>query len=648
MPSCNRVEWFCDQLDSSDCARVKRQYLQWHAEEHGLAFTQADPLFVAPLQESSSSLSWTLAEALWRARFISLDDRTLWECLGPDMVAKRVCSFIDPWNEQLAIKLAYYFLRSQSSFEESKKNEAWVKLHAELDAYAAATIKPQGTATVQDYIPLTTLARTDLNEDKDDQNKSSEVPAEWSDKVAFIPMEANNDFSEGSLRCIAPVPSCGVLLQVPRTEMFFRDTIVEHCALGRVIAAAPALRELLANEEALLVMCLVYERFIVGEAYSHWRQLLAQCPLRYPTIPTTWTLNDLAELEGLDMLDDVLTKRTQLQAVAQQLETSLIPIFHELLSPAGATDTVPTLSALLDAFAWNHLAWAQSTFDSRAFNLNVDGVVVMALVPLADMINHSNRTDVLIRKVEPHNGPFTMQVGAALTPADVGRELWMSYGPLQNWELLQHYGFVLGCENALDKLPFPLSLPNSTTANSGKTEENADEEEDKVPDGDDWDARRRTLLRRYALCLPGRCWIGYDGVPSPALLAILRVLHAQGAEFDAMEASRYGPFNALSAETEAAVVATVRKTVQCMLDVFPTTLSDDEETLAELRKAPHNTAVTAEEAGGGDDDHHHHQEEEEEEDNDEESVYNLTLCVQLRIGLKRIASRTLDWCSQRQ
>ncbi|KPI89766.1 hypothetical protein ABL78_1146 [Leptomonas seymouri] len=630
MPSSDQVAWFCQQLSSSDSANIKRQYLQWHAEEHGIAYTDSDPLFVTAIK-GSSSFAWTLSEVLWRARLISLDERTLWECLDIEMISNRVHRVIDPWNEQLAVKIAYYFLQSQSSLageEEGKGAENWRGLRAELDAYAAETIKPQGTSTVNDYLPLTASAGNARR-----NSERAAATGTWSDKVTFIPMEAGNEFSEGSLRCIAPVPSCSILLQVPRTEMFFRDTVFEHCALGRVIASTPTLREFRSNEEAVLVMCLVFERFVVGAAKSHWRRLLEQCPSSYPTIPITWALSDLAELDGLDILDDVLAKRTQLQTVVDQLESSLIPMLHRLLSAeamgAAAAVEVPPQAELLEIFSWEHLAWAQSTFDSRAFNLNVDGDVVMALVPLADMINHANRTDVLIRKVEPDGGPFTMQVGAALNSADIGRELWMSYGPLQNWELLQHYGFVLGSENVHDKLPFPLSLPALSELGEGaeKATEGVSERccsAQKAGEGD-WDARRLKLLRRYGLCLPSRCWVGHDGVPPPALLAMLRVQLAQAEEFDVMEGHRYGPFTTLSAQTEAAVVATVMETVQCVLDVFPTTLSEDEETLAELRTTAHDT----------------------EDECDAESVYNYTLCVQLRIGLKSIAHRTLDWCRSR-
>lgn len=606
------AQWFAAQLHESDCASVKLRYVEWHAEDRGVPFAQDDPLQCVAAGEAG----WTVAALLWRTRLVALDERTLWECIASDMVATRLQTAVDPWNEQLAVKLAFRFVEAQGGCTppDAAESASLTALRAELDAYAAVTIKPQGSATVE-CGASSSAAQTDS----------------WSDRVAFIPMAADNDFSEGSLCCTGPVPSCGTLLRVPRTEMFFRETVMQHCALGRALDTDPALEALSTSEEAVLVLCLVYERFIVGVEHSHWRRLLTHCPARYPTVPTTWELCDLTVLDGLDMLDDILAKRAQLQTFATQLEEALLPLLHRALASAsGDADAVPSLEALAGAFTWERLAWAQSTFDSRAFNLNVDGAVVMALVPLADMINHGNRTDVLVRKVEADGGPFTMQVGAALTAADVGRELWMSYGPLQNWELLQHYGFVLSTDNTHDKLPFPIALPE---ASATATVADAALDEDAG-----WEERRRALMRRYALGLPGRCWVPHSGTPPAALLALLRVQLAQAEEFDVMERRRWGPFGALSTETEAAVVAVVASTVQSILDSFPTTLAEDEEALAEV-----DSDRAASSGKGALDDG---EDEDGEEAEDVGALTNYVLCLRLRVALKRIGARCLDWCAR--
>ncbi|KAG5472235.1 hypothetical protein LSCM1_03632 [Leishmania martiniquensis] len=616
----NAAQWFAGQLNSSDNAVVKRRYLRWHADDTGMPYSDEDPLFVQAV--IASCTGWTLLELLWRARLIVLDERTLWECLGAHMIASRVRGVIDPWNEQLSVRLAWNFVEEQQRAELPAAS-SWRALRTALEEYAVTNIKPQrGLAPT---IPCS--APTAFTEGE--RNQCAIVNDAWSDRVAFIPMEADNDYSEGSLCCTAPVPYRGTLLQVPRSAMFFLESLLQYCALGRAIAAEPSLRGLLENEEAMLVLCLVYERFVVGLSRSHWRRLLLHCPARYPTIPTSWELDDLAELDGLDMLDDVLAKRSQLRDFAEQIQTSLLPLLHCALSTLNGPATAaaaPSLADLSAAFVWEHLVWAQSTFDSRAFSLNVDGAVVMALVPLADMINHSNRTDVLVRKVEPGGGPFTMEVGAALTAADVGRELWMSYGPLQNWELLQHYGFVLGPDNVHDKLPFPLALAAEAGSPQGESDDAtatlAPLSCERATSGD-WDVRRQELMHRYALCIPGRCWIPHDGVPPPALLALLRVQLAQAHEFDIMEGRRYGPFEALSPLTESAVVSLVKSTVQCVAESFPTTLAEDEEALAELCD------------GGG-----------SQLSAPDEVNRNYFLCVQLRIGLKRIASRCLEWCAR--
>ncbi|KAG5498527.1 hypothetical protein JKF63_02813 [Porcisia hertigi] len=615
--SSTAASWFSTQLSKSENAEVKRSYLRWYAEDTGASYSDEDPLFVHAV--AGSCEGWTLHELLWRTRIVAMDGRTLWECLDARMVAGRVHDVVDPWNEQLSVKLAFYFIQEQQHDGSSPKS-SWSALRRALDEYATATIKPRDSLTVAASSSALSVVR-DAG-----RHRGSTMTDAWSSKVSFIPMELGNDYSEGALCCAAPVPSGGMLLQVPRSEMFCLHSALQFCALGRAIVAEPSLRDLLANEEAMLLLCLVYERFVVGAERSHWRRLLMHCPPQYPTMPIAWELSDLMELDGLDMLDDVLAKRNQLQVFADQIRTSLLPFFHRaLLSQDSATAETSSLVDMSAAFAYEHLVWAQCTFDSRAFNLNVDGAVVMALVPLADMVNHSNRTDVLVRKVEPSGGPFTMVVGAALTAADVGRELWMSYGPLQNWELLQHYGFVLGPDNVHDKLPFPFAVPSEANEPQGKSDATSMISLSPNQEGtvSYWDARRLSLMRRYGLDLPGRCWIGHDGVPPAALLALLRLQFAQADEFGVMEGRRYGPFEPLSPLTESAITSVVKSTVQCVLESFPTTLAEDEEMLAELR-AEKNVGLGA----------------------DDESTRNHALCVQLRVGLKRIASRTLEWCAR--
>lgn len=610
------IAWFSDALNKGEGAPVKRQYLKWHADASGnaVSYTEENPLFLT----SAISANWTLSELLWRARLIAMDERTLWECIGPELVDGVLQAIVDKWNEQQAIKQVYYFLEHLAESCEAGAVEC-ERLRRELDKYAMSSIKPRRADGSESSPSTSNVEAPPLQPLSSTTAVTLAVPAEWSSNVNIFPMVDGDDYSEGSLICVQPVASFSVLLTVPRQEMFFHATVVQYCTLGRVIASDSQFAHLLENEEALLVSCLVYEQFIVGPAASHWRQLLTHCPAHYPTVPSHWDIADLSELDGFDMLDDVLAKRTQLNEFHSQIVSFLPSLHSALIKHQDNTCEVPPLMALTAAFAVEHLLWAKTTFDSRAFNLNVDGATVLSLVPLADMINHNVDSDVLIRKVEANGGPFTMQIGAALSSEmrDIGRELWMSYGPLQNWELLQHYGFVLSPHNPHDKLPFPISLPSSGDAY-------ADEGEDRS-----WHLRRTALMQRYHLIISDTFWIPYHGAPPSALLALLRIQLAQPDEFTTLETQPYGPFIPLSLDTEYAILDTVQQTVQCTMDLFPTTLEEDIEALK--AESSDSDSSTSEHAL-----HERH------------TLDNYRLCLRLRAGIKSIARRTCTWCEEKR
>lgn len=333
----------------------------------------------------------------------------------------------------------------------------------------------------------------------------------------------------------------------------------------------------------------------------------------------------LFELSGMDMVDEVVARREQTATFCETVRPALPLLYEGLRAEVDGGDGVfaspwmGSLAAFEAAFAEDNVSFAKATFDSRAFHLCVDGVDALALVPWADMVNHGNRSDILIRRVEENGGDFVMHVGAALEPADVGRELWMSYGPLQNWELLQYYGFVLE-DNEYDQLPFPVAFHG---AGDG----------DGDGDGEEWAVRRQALMTTYALLGVGRCWVGQRGVPCEALRALMRLHMATAEEFPVMEGGGAGPFYRLSRETEVRVVLAMAATADAVLAQFATTLEEDRDWLAELEGGcdGEKAADTEEDA--------------EEEEEDEHAKERLRLCLRVRMGVKAIAQRFHEWCA---
>ncbi|EAN94777.1 hypothetical protein C3747_113g87 [Trypanosoma cruzi] len=538
--------WFEEELDASECASVKRLFLDRRTLE----------------QDEGSEFP----RLLWICRIIAADHRVLWEHLSSSFT-EDFKQPVDPWNEQLAVKLLRLRIDVMSDAVAASR------LREELDEHLTTTLKP---ATATPHV-------------------GSQIVAKGADMCSYVVCPAAPGV-EGSLVCNAPLPAFGDLLRVPRERMFFIDTVVQYCDLGRVVHASGELSSMISGDEPLLVLSLIYERYVAET--SHWNELLFSCPGEYPNVPTFWDWEDLAELEGLDVLDDVLAKKAQL-AQFQTETMAVLPFIHEALAGSCRLGK----DEFLECFSIEAMMWARTTFDSRAFNLNVDGRVVIALVPVADMINHHNRSDVLVRKVEPNGGDFVMQIGASLTAQDIGREIWMSYGPLQNWELLQFYGFVVE-GNEHERLPFPFDFPEGAV-------------------GDEWDGRRAALVATYGLHLAGCCWICHDGRPPPALVALLRVHLAEAEEFDTME--RNGPFASLGAGTEARVVATIADTIRCILDLFSTSLEEDERLLE------NGSGPVATHAG--------------DDGNTQPLSCNKRLAILLRVGMKRIAHCSLEWCN---
>ncbi|CAD2218297.1 Rubisco LSMT substrate-binding, putative [Angomonas deanei] len=79
-----------------------------------------------------------------------------------------------------------------------------------------------------------------------------------------------------------------------------------------------------------------------------------------------------------------------------------------------------------------------------------------------------------------------------------------------------------------------------------------------------------------------------------------------------------GPFVALSLQTELNIVDTIEQTVHSIEELFSTTLEEDEAELKDLT----------------------------DQNSDSKENVNFVLCLRLRIGLKRIAQRTLAYCEE--
>ena len=482
---------------------------------------------------------------------------------------------------------------------------------------------------------------------------------------------------------------------------------------------------------------------------DHYSFLLSRIPLWYPTVPTHWSPMDYMMLTGTDLAEVVPQKKEQLSSFVCDVKGALFsalripalpendndPVIPVLESPLGelhsdiikylapelssccssSTTTPTTLLAMFlqELFSEAHVQWARATFDSRAFNLNFNGEVRLVLAPVIDMVNHNgDRSDILVRRVDPITQDFVIENGAALPPqtsvhptttvvAARPQELFMSYGPLQNWELLLSYGFAFNplqqqaiasttaatdreeqemllrrkllIGNAYDRVPLPLDL-------SG--EDDATDEESLS-----FVARRKPIIDKACLQVGQGVWVGppvqlhslpkaslealrqgainnkkeggtisvehYDVLesipaiaPYPAVLATLRLTHSQIEEFPSLEAN---PFKPVSDETEATMVATLSAVLRSIILSFynPSVA----ETVDILTTAAAADAANKEEKTDDEDKviqtstmDNKMGEEEEEEEEDGGLPVNEALSYFVNLPLLAMAHGCLRWC----
>lgn len=554
---------------------------------------------------------------------------------------------ISHWNEQQAIKQGLRLVTHLAASSNPWSVGVAQQLRCRLAEHAAATIRMHvsDTSSVaevrQGAVTCSTGGGGDVMSSLLAANQNVFiVPMAYSEEDAA---ECVSVVREGSLCAAAAVAAFSPLLEIPREHLFMEPVLRGRCLLFDAIEGCGLRQSVFPDDTTVLLICLVFEHDVIGPARSPWGALLGTIPKIYPSVPTFWDLSDLGYLDAGRMIDEVLAKNDELRSFHHQVLAALDTTYAALCSyvtsqcsndsSIDATLVADMCAALSDAdarqrvFAFDRLQWARATFDSRAFNLNVDRRVLHVLAPVADMLNHDIYTDVLTREVLPENGPFVLSTGAALTAHDVGREVFMSYGGLQSWELVMSYGFILDKENENDRIPLPLQLDQAVGC-----------EDDPV--AVEYASRRRALIQRYGLdVVEGQYFISYDGVPCPAMLALLRVQLAEILHFDVLEGSPYQLFTPFSDELERAVVQTIQSLVSVLRDDFSTTLEEDDQMISTGCELALSCEESEEESNAAPGDR--------APDEPQQLSHNAMIAIKLRRSMKHILQRVEKWCESR-
>jgi len=255
--------------------------------------------------------------------------------------------------------------------------------------------------------------------------------------------------------------------------------------LGRRLAAAGVDRELSASKHCYISLFLLWDR--KTNPRSFFQPYYRVLPAAYPNMPVFWAPHELRWLEGSYVVQQAEDRRANIKAdyeiICRAVAARGADGTGAGLGGAGAGGAGGGLDfasiATLDEFLWARMVVA-----SRNFGIVVDGVRTDALVPYADMLNHSRprQTRWLF---DSRRRAFLIVSMQAL---HCGAQVFDSYGKKCNSRFLLNYGFAVD-HNADDDVGQNHNEVRLLVA--------------LLPPAEDpWHARRQELLGGLALVAP--------------------------------------------------------------------------------------------------------------------------------------------------
>ncbi len=191
------------------------------------------------------------------------------------------------------------------------------------------------------------------------------------------------------------------------------------------------------NEYLAIACHLIYEKFVMADQ-SYWKPYLDVLPTTDEVSPTfTWSDDDLAFLKG----SPVIAATKSLQMKLKREYDALLGGDNGLI--ARFPDRFPK-----EHFTMENWTWAFTMLFSRAIRLrNLSQGETLALVPYADLINHSPFSQAYIDARQSGDWLFKSGDEEVILYADRGyrrmEQIYISYGPKSNAELLLLYGFAV-------------------------------------------------------------------------------------------------------------------------------------------------------------------------------------------------------------
>ena len=314
------------------------------------------------------------------------------------------------------------------------------------------------------------------------------------------------------------------------------------------------------NEYLAIACHLINEKYVLGEK-SLWKPYLDVLPEVNEVNPTfTWPDEDLAFLSGSPII-----------AASLSLQKKLKREYDDLLGGANGLIAKFPKRFPADKFTFENWVWAFTMLFSRAIRLrSLKQGEALALVPYADLINHSPFSQAYIDARESGDWLFKNGEEEVILYADRGyrrmEQIYISYGPKSNAELLLLYGFAVE-RNPYNSVDVTVSIAPRTA--SFVQELNNDSVE-VDPLADEKMAFLASVGRENTVDFP--CYA--DRYPVE-MLEYLRLMQMTPDDTRGKPLAEFDYSRTISSANEAAVLSSVVDAVTRQLSKYPQTEDDD-------------------------------------------------------------------------
>eukprot|EP00438_Fugacium_kawagutii_P034957 Skav225680 [mRNA] locus=scaffold1126:63834:65471:+ [translate_table: standard] len=269
--------------------------------------------------------------------------------------------------------------------------------------------------------------------------------------VAKHPALRASEVSEGrglGLTLAEEVDAGEELLMVPEDLLLNVYTALKSKRFGHIA------RQLLLNglhvETVTMLFAILEHRS--KDPDPRWKALLERAPrLTEDLLPLSWPIEALEELGP------------QVAQLVQETLKSLWQLSQEIFESLSRLPEVD--QHVVGVVNFDELLWARCLFDSRAVSVEIAVDMempevsfpsrVVCLAPEVDLLNHSHVGTCAPPSFDSERRMLIVKLAAK---AAAGSEVCLSYGPLQNWELLFYYGFCPAV-NPHDRFVINVDLP---------------------------------------------------------------------------------------------------------------------------------------------------------------------------------------------